>query len=229
MSIASGILAAVIGKMTTGMGTRLDASLYSASVWYNSVSIVSAQERYGNQFPKSNLNPHNPFSGIFKGSDNEWIIITINQYNQTYNKLCSMLEMTDLIDNPLYSEVSKLKNDEAVMKAFMTRMFDAFETKTSKEWFRIFQKNDLPCEILVHHKDVSTDPQALENGYIRNVEFKNGEKIAMPTTPVQFSAYDTECYETYCKIGMNTKDFLLYLGYTEEQIEELVAKKVCIC
>lgn len=221
MSIAAGILAAVIGRTTTGMGTKINSSLYGSSIWYNGVSIVSAQEKYGNEFPKSKMNPHNPFASIYQCSDNEWIITTINQYNQYYNKVCGILEMNDLIDNEDYNTIDKLKADKSIMQSFIVRMVEAFKTKTCQEWFDVFNYNDLPCEKLVHHKNVSTDEQAKANGYIKDIKFENGEIAAMPSTPIQFSSYNLDRYDTYSRVGLDTAEVLKDNGFTDNEIEQM--------
>ena len=228
MSIASGILAALLGRQATGLGTRVDASLYSASIWYNSINVVSAQQRYGNHFPKSKMNPHNPFAGMYQCSDGEWIMININQFDKTYRQLCLMLGLDDLADDPRCCLVQNLKADATLMQGFISRMVGAFAQKSSQEWFDIFFANDLPCEKLMHHADVSTDAQAWDNGYIREVVFTGGTKAVMPCTPVQFSAYPQERYEAYSRIGQHTAAILADIGYADADIAHMAAEKAVV-
>lgn len=225
MSVASGILAAVVGRQNTGRGTRLDVSLYSAAIWYNGVSIVSTQDRYKNEFPKPRLRPHNPLAGTYMGNDGNFLMIIANPFSKYYDKICTILGLDEFVGSEIYGDIKRLKSDPQLMEHFVQCMIEAFSKKSSTEWYALFNENDIPCEYLNHHADVSKDPQAWANGYLQKVTFGNGAEVTMPTPPVKFYNYGTEDYQTACRLGMDTADILEKNGYSKEDIDAMAQSK----
>ena len=75
-----------------------------------------------------------------------------------------------------------------------------------------------------HLSELATDPQAIANNFVQPVTFSSGKTIAMPTVPVEFSAYDTgKAYEPTGAVGRDTDEVLTGMGYTAIQIAELKA------
>ena len=57
---------------------------------------------------------------------------------------------------------------------------------------------------------------------MQDVQFPSGKTVAMPTVPIEFSAYDTRGkYEKTGEIGRDTESVLEEVGYTKEQVEAL--------
>jgi crotonobetainyl-CoA:carnitine CoA-transferase CaiB-like acyl-CoA transferase len=221
MSSASGILAAIIGRKTTGAGTRLDVSLYSAAIWYNAINVVSTQKCYGNEYPKPKENPHNPLAGTYMGSDGDWLMILAQPFSKYYDMICKILGMDDLVGSKVYGAIKNLKADEKLMEYFVGRIVNAFSKKATDEWMRIFNENDIPCEYLYHHSHISEDPQAWSNDYLQKVTFESGSEVAMPKTPVKFYNYPSASYDTRCRLGMHTREVLREHGYSEEEIKKI--------
>ena len=72
-------------------------------------------------------------------------------------------------------------------------------------------------------RDVSSDPQAIANGYVRPVTFPDDLTVMMPCPPVQFSEYEMRDYTPAGHIGTDTEAVFRSLGYTDDQIAEMRA------
>ena len=77
-------------------------------------------------------------------------------------------------------------------------------------------------------RDVSTDEQALANGYVKELEFKDGLRVMMPCPPVHFSDYEQRSYTPTGRIGEDTDSVFAAIGYTKEDISRLRAEKAII-
>jgi len=75
-------------------------------------------------------------------------------------------------------------------------------------------------------RDVGTDPQAVENDYLTQVDFGKGVKVMMPCPPIQFSEYKVRPYESAGVLGRDTDKVFTELGYSQEQTEALKAKGI---
>ena len=69
-SLAGGISAALYQKAKTGKGCKVMISLFAQAIWSESAGMVSTQ--YGDEYPKTRLNPGSPVMDTFKSADDKW-------------------------------------------------------------------------------------------------------------------------------------------------------------
>lgn len=217
--LCAGVLAAVIGRSKTGKGTLVSSSLMGSSIWYNNAAVVSTQ--YGNKFPKDKDHPANPFGWQYQCADGEWLMIGVVDYADTYRKLIPLFGHPELVDDERFNTIAAVQQhlDEA-MPIFRA----GFMMDTRDNWVERIGALNIVVGKIGHLSELATDPQALANNFVRKVTFPSGKEVAMPTIPVEFSAYDAgEAYEPTGAIGRDTVEVLGEVGYTAEQVEELRA------
>ncbi|MHC1719252.1 MAG: CaiB/BaiF CoA transferase family protein [Clostridiaceae bacterium] len=215
-ALTSGILAALFARERSGKGTFVTSSLYNAGIWYGTTGIVSAQECYGNDYPKSKLQPLNPFSHMYQCKDGEYLLTANTDYEKDYERMCTLLELEEYIGNEKYSTIEGVRENT---EEFVGILNDKYMQKTRDEWVKHLSEADVVCEKCVHMKDVTKDEQAWANGYLKNVTFPSGNTAVLPTVPVQFSEYKTEAYEIPGAVGRDTFEIMKSLGYTEKDFE----------
>lgn len=223
----SGILMALIGRERTGHGTRVDTSLFASGIWCNAVAVVSHQPQFGGKRPLDPLRPADPFSQFYMCSDGKWIGIFDNEYQRDLPKFAKLFGMPDLVENPKYASLSALAESDAIVE-FVQRLNELFLTRSSGEWREYLSSNNVSCEIMHCIRDVSTDEQALANGYVKELKFKDGLSVMMPRPPVHFSDYEQRDYVPTGRIGEDTDRVFMAMGYTEEEISQLREKKTIL-
>lgn len=222
--VAAGVLAAVIRRYKTGEGSMVSSSLMAAGIWANYSHVTAGQDR-GPEDPKGPfLTPYpfkqwrNPFYHIYRCKDEKLLFLLGGSYGKLHFTL-KALGLDDLIDDPRYADHSSMvKNSDYLYD----RMIAAFIQKTAAEWAEILKPLDISYEILASNADVSKDKQAWVNGYLTNMRCPNGSSYIVPNTPVDFS--DMEKSQT-CHVGgvgTHTREILDSLGYTDEQIRQLL-------
>lgn len=221
-NICSGILAALFARTQSGKGTFLTSSLYSSAIWYNSTGIISTQEKYGNAYPKDKNKPVNPLSHIYKCKDEEYMIITVLDYNGSWEKMSTLLGFSEYKDDERFNTIFAVREN---MDEFIKIINHAFMQKTRAEWSELFDQADIVYEKLAHMSEVTKDPQAWVNNYLTEVTFPNDSKAILPTVPIQFSEYQVTEYKASGAVGRDTLDVLQKLGYSEAEYNELVEKK----
>lgn len=223
----SGILMALIGRERTGHGTRVDTSLFASGIWCNAVAVVSHQPQFGGKRPLDPLRPADPFSQFYMCSDGKWIGIFDNEYQRDLPKFAKLFGMPDLVENPKYASLSALAESDAIVE-FVQRLNELFLTRSSGEWREYLSSNNVSCEVMHCIRDVSTDEQALANGYVKELKFKDGLSVMMPRPPVHFSDYEQRDYVPTGRIGEDTDRVFMAMGYTEEEISQLRDKKTIL-
>ncbi|WP_368274089.1 CaiB/BaiF CoA transferase family protein, partial [Intestinimonas butyriciproducens] len=74
-SLSGGICAALYQKAKTGKGCKVMVSLFAQAIWSESAGMVSTQ--YGDEYPKTRLNPGSPVMDTFKSADDKWFYMSI--------------------------------------------------------------------------------------------------------------------------------------------------------
>lgn len=220
-TLFGGICAALLNREKTGHGDKISVSLFGASIWYSGLMITSTQEKYGNVFPKARNNG-NPLAIPYKAQDGEWIMLSIIEHERYWGAFCKAVGHEELISDPRFDTREHMMQNKAALIAFLEAVF---QTKSSSEWLSILQQADIVHDKLRHLKDIVTDEQAWANDYLYNFTFPNGEKAILPAPPIQSAELGELPRQRGPFLGEHTKEVLHELGYSVEQIEQMMAKK----
>mgnify|MGYP001715543979 FL=1 len=219
MFLASGILAALIGREKTGAGDYVTCALEHAAIYALSTGMVSAQ--YGNQYPKSRREVNNPLNNVFHSKDDKWVVLCLPEYDRDWPRVMKLIHREDLAEHPDYSDVQAVNSKG--LAGEVTDILDAgFAQFTRDELLDMFGKNDMPCEPAQTPLDVYEDQNALVNEYIKQVPYPKGGRWC-PTVPVQFDLNETAELEPTGMMGSSTEAVMVELGYTKEEIDAAMA------
>ena len=221
MIFAMGVLAAYVGALNTGKGTIVSNSLYGSAIWYNAAHVMSTQ--FGNKLPLDKNQPNNPLGFPYECKDGEWLYLGLGNYKKDFPIFCKAIGHPEFIGDERFTTIKELQQNRDF---FMPMIRSVFKSKNRDEWVSILAGNDLVCGKVEHVKNIATDPQALENKYIRKISYPNGDVVGMPGVPVKMSSYDDYDYKLPGKVGSSTDDVMKDFGYTEEEIAELKSKGV---
>lgn len=221
----SGILMAIIGREKSGHGTFVSTSLMASGIWCNAIGVVSHQKQFAGDRINDPLRPADPFCHFYKCSDGKYIGVFDNEYRRELPKFAELFDLPYILEDERFSSLPRLQETDAV-KELTEKLNEVFLTKTSDEWIAYLESNNVSCERMKRLSDVSEDEQAIANGYVQEVTFKDDLKVMMPCPPVKFSEYDMRPYTSAGVLGKDTDKVFGDLGYTEEEIKELKNKNV---
>jgi crotonobetainyl-CoA:carnitine CoA-transferase CaiB-like acyl-CoA transferase len=135
-----GILAALNSRNTTGRGQHVEVNLLSSAlsglVNHSSGYVAGGTVpfRMGNAHPS--LFPYEPLPA----SDGELIVIAGN--DGQFRKLCQVLELPDLPDDPRFAHNQDRTANREVLRPILV---DRLARRTKDEWFRDLLKAGVPC------------------------------------------------------------------------------------
>lgn len=227
---AAGILAALYRRTITGEGMKVSTSLMATGVWSNYSHITAGQDRPAQDTLKPLHTPEpfkewkNPFYHIYMCKDEKLFFLLGGSYSKLPLTLHA-LGLDDLVDDPRYQNHTSMRENSAEL---YDRMIEVFATKTSAEWEQILRPLDISYEILARNYEIYKDPQVWANGCLNNMLCPNGDTYVVPTTPVDFGGVERTPTRHAGTIGCDTKEVLASLGYTPEQIQELLDKGVAV-
>lgn len=197
----SGILAALRVKESTGMGQHVDLSLMDTGVSVmtnqamNYLTTGHAPNRMGNRHP--NLTPYQ----VFDCADG-WIIIATGNDGQ-YAKLCKLLGLDQMIDDPKFvTNAARLEN-----RAEMTaRLTAATVLRTKADLLADCEAQSVPAGPINHMDEVFADPQVKARGLALELDGVPGVR-----SPYRFSDSSLALEKPSPTLGGDTQEILAEL------------------
>ena len=228
-SLSGGICAALYQKAKTGKGCKVMVSLFAQAIWSESAGMVSTQ--YGDEYPKTRLNPGSPVMDTFKSADDKWFYMSILEPDRYNDALMKELGRNDLVGDPRYCTAVAAKAHSSELVEILSA---EFAKHTMDEIAAMFARADIAYDRVQHIKEVLDDPQALENMYIIPVENRDGTVTKQPMTPIRFATTEPARIEDIAPtmerqaplVGEHSAEILKEHGYTDEDIQKLVYSKV---
>jgi crotonobetainyl-CoA:carnitine CoA-transferase CaiB-like acyl-CoA transferase len=213
-----GIIAAFVKKLTTGEGTKVEGSLYTAGLDLQTEPLtVYLSTRPGREILRRDENLatwyHQAPYGQFRLADAE-IAMSVND----------PMKVADALDSDELRELARidrfLERDryaQAFARVVATRRF--------VDVAAAFDRAEIWYSRIYDFDDVAEDPQAEAVDAFREIEIR-GEKAVLVNHPVKYDDATPPLRIRAYAIGEHTREVLSELGYTDARIEELVARGV---
>ena len=219
-----GVLLAILNRQKTGLGQQVDLSLLGVGNWMMATALQFALS-FGEEPPrKKRTNVNNPLLNYYQTSDDKWVLIICLPDEPYWSPLCRCIGREDLEHDPRFAmREFRLENNEELIAIFDT----VFRTKTRDEWAALFDEHSIVwTHIPMSFEEVTKDPQVLANKHIVDFEHPELGTVKTLTTPIRLNKEAPPIKSLGPEIGQHTEEVLLELGYTWEDIGDLMEKGV---
>lgn len=216
--LAMGIVAAYVRKLTTGKGTRVESSLFSAGFDLQTEPLtVFMSTRPGAKVMDRNPHlaswyHHAPY-GVYRVTDGEMVV--------SANPLATLAEALDSPELRAIVTVDRYGERDKVAQIFAAVM----EKRSYAEVAAAFDRHNIWYGPVHDFDDVAEDPQVEALGVFREEDIL-GRKITLVNHPIR---YDDQIPDLRIKgllVGEHTREILTEHGYSPAQIDDLIARKV---
>jgi CoA:oxalate CoA-transferase len=163
MMLAHAVLAALVHRLRTGEGQKVDVSLYGSQIALQGIHVARSLHH-------TPLRPPGQSSGVLSHRslclDGRWIAFGFLEARH-YPKLCRGLELEHLIDDPCFATpAARGENHGRLVELIDAQVI----TRPSSEWIERLVAADVPCTVIQDYAMIAEDPQARANGYIHEQE-----------------------------------------------------------
>lgn len=231
MCLAFGVASALYNREKTGEGTHVFTSLLANAVYLNHDAFIEVQ--YGEKYPKTRKAPRRSMLNTYQCGDGKWISLSIAQNFDRYWKpfVTKVLKRPDLANNPKYQvmEDTMYENAPALVEIFD----EAFAKMTRDEAIEKLRAIDAPVDAVQSTEDLMTDQQVLDNKYIFKREAsmppsEDQKDIWIPAAPLKVGdeSCGTDNVTRGPKLGEHSVEILKEYGYTDEEIQDMLDRKV---
>lgn len=224
--LAYGILAALAARDRQGIGQQVEVSLLGSGIHLQAYNINTALLR-GRQIPRpSRRTLKNPMANHFECADGEWLMLSEPQVDRFWHDFCVALGIEHLEKDEKFVDAAKRREHYLELIGIIEGVF---KKKTRAEWMKVLDEKGggIAYSPVLRPTDLANDQQALENGYITEINHPSIGPIKMVGNPVSFTGTPVKVEGYAPQFGQHTEEILLGVcGYSWQQIEELKDEEV---
>lgn len=216
-----GILSALLHRDKTGIGQKVETSLFETGVFWTGYHLLSYMAT--GQEPRKMGSSHAAFApyGAFKTASDE-IMIGISN-NSLFGKLCKVIGKEELIhDSRFASNLDRVHNRDVLSK----ELEKAFMMKKASYWKEQIDEVGVPCSIIQKISAMIDHPQVESTGMLEKISHPLIDNMKLARLPIQLSESPARINKAPPLLGEDTHSILKESGLSDEAIENLVAKGI---
>ena len=219
---AAAVVQALRHRERTGEGQFVHTSILNACMLFNSSTWIHPDgrgpdrdridaEQYGFSALRRLYETADGWLCIFATGDAEWAA------------LCDALEVGHLATDERFADAAARESNDAVLAGELSAVFTA---KDAGHWFAVLDAANVPCEVAssTFARELFDDPDMHARGWVvRNAHAHLGtvDHVGMPWS---FSLTAAQNLAGSPITGQHSRVILRRLGYTDGEIDELVAE-----
>lgn len=213
------ICAALLRKEKTGKGDIVSSGLFHNGIFATGTMSLINQKPFGKKYPVTRIE-HSVPGGMYRCSDDAWVYIGISSAPAKIPDMLAALGCPEIATDPNYLTPEMRVVDKEGIYEICRK---AFLTNTSDYWLKMGVEFDFPIVKLNTYSSVYEDEQAWANGYLEKVTFPSGNTDIMPRSPIEMQSVGELKTVPAEGVGAHTRKVLAELGYSESQIEAMLA------
>lgn len=214
---ALGVVAAYANRLKTGLGQKVDTSLFEAGIvhtyWQSAIAMATGVS----PGPMGSAHPLNAPYQAFRTADG-WINVgAANQAN--WERLTVAVGAPALAEDPRFRDnAARMENREA-LAAILT---ESFETRDTAAWLAALETAGVPAGPVLSVGEMHQDPQALARGMVVEVEHASAGPVKTLGLPITFSETPGAVTGGAPLLGQDSRAVLRDLGYGADEIQALI-------
>ena len=220
---AMGVSAAYANMLQTGLGQKVDTSLFEAAItqtyWQSAIAFATGEKPE----PLGSAHPINAPYQAFQTSDG-WINIgAANQSN--WVRFLDVIEAPELdADDRFSSNAQRARNLPALIEILNTYLVK----DTTQNWLTRMEAAQLPAGPVNDILQMHVDPQALARDMVVEVDHVVAGRVKTIGHPVKFNRTPAQVADAAPVLGQHTREVLGVMGYDRAQIYALVQSRAVI-
>ncbi len=214
---ALGVIAAYVHRMRTGMGQRVDTSLFEAAIthtyWQSAIAFATGDS----PGPMGSAHPLNAPYQAFRTKDG-WINVgAANQAN--WLRLLEVIEAPELAGDGRFADnQARITNLEALVEL----LAPYFAARPTGDWLARLEAAGVPAGPVLSVGQMHADPHALARGMVTEVAHPKAGRVKTLGLPIAFSETPGKVARGAPLYGEHSRAVLAELGYGEAEIEQLI-------
>lgn len=218
-ALATGILAALCRRATTGCGGQVHTSLLEA--------VVSLQAALWNEYQQTGIAPIRKGNGQALAAPAADVIqvddgaIVVSAYtSHKWAALCRLIDRPELIDDPRYADnAARVAHRPQLLRS----LSEAFTGMTRAQAIGLLDSAGIVCGAIRSLADVADDKDVLAADILVDVMEPNGNVGTSPGLGFSIDGARRTCSVSAPGCGQHSREILRELGHSEDDIGRLIS------
>ncbi|OLC73278.1 MAG: hypothetical protein AUH87_00300 [Deltaproteobacteria bacterium 13_1_40CM_4_54_4] len=211
-----GILGALVNRLITGQGQKVETSLLRASLSF----LAESASRYfeTGEVPRRAHRTHT--AGVFAFEDHDGLpfVIHLSSPEKFWRGFLDVLGKPEWVEDPRFQD---RKGRTANHDALSSLSQEIFRRGRRSDWLRRLEERDVPCAPLNTLEEVFQDPQVREYGFPIEVEHPKMGKMRMLGSAIELSRTPPKIKSAPPILGEHTEEILREFAHDENTIGRL--------
>jgi len=217
-AVAGAIAAALFARERTGVGQKVEISLYEYAVWALSFDIGTALNQGVNLPQADRQTAQNVLWNYYQAKDGKWVMLVMPQTDQYWSSFCRAIGKLEWEKDIRFDPHDKRMEQNVTL---ISALDNIMSSKTVAEREAIAREHNLVVERIQSPVEVANDPQAWENDFFSEMEYGPGVQLKMINSPIRFSKTPASARLPAPELGQHTDAILRELEYAGDDIAEL--------
>ena len=218
---AIGVLAAYADRLKTGRGQLVDTSLFEAALqqtYWHAASYFATGESPG---PLGSAHILTAPYQAFEASDGYINIGGANQSN--WERIAEVLGHPEWREDPRFADnTARMHHRDALADA----MNAVLRTRTRGQWMAVFDAAGVPAGPVHSLGEALEHPQTRARGMVVDLVHPDAGATRAIGCPVHLSRTPARITRPAPRLGEHTREVLREAGYTDSDIDDLVASRI---
>jgi crotonobetainyl-CoA:carnitine CoA-transferase CaiB-like acyl-CoA transferase len=217
--LCNAILAALLARVQTERGQRVETSLYGGATWLGAAELTYAliadeqYPRFGGGHPS--LSPLGLY-GVYETADGHLALLGAG--DEEWAAFLEALELTEIEADPRFADaMSRVIHAEELREVVRPRLLE----RDSADWATRLAAADVRFAPVQDYRMIAADEQASVMGYVRRFEREDGSSVQAVGNPIRMSETPVSPGARPPELGEHTEEVLLEAGYDWAEIGAL--------
>ena len=221
---AMGVVAAILHRLLTGEGQRVDTSLYEAGIthtyWQSAIALATGES----PGPMGSAHPLSAPYQAFETSDG-WINVGAST-QAIWEKVPEIVGQPELVDDKRFRDnAARMENLDELVAVLVP----LFKQHSTQRWLRRFEAAGVPAGPVASVQEMLAHSQTIEREMVTEVQHSTLGPVKTLGFPVKLGASQAAIERGAPILGEHTLEVLLENGYTKTSVAELQRSAIIIC
>ena len=221
---AMGAMAALMQRAQTGKGQEVQSALFENNIFLVSQHMLqfAVTGKAAAPMPER-ISPWGIYD-VFSVRDGEQIFLAVVGDSQ-WKIFCDAFGFADWFADPRL----KTNNDRVLARDWMMPLLrERLAGHSAKALATVFENNGLPFAPITDPQDLFADPHLLATGGLAPMTLPDGRETASPLLPITLNGQRPGLRLNPPKLGEHGRELLQGLGYTVQEMDDLVQAGVVL-
>ena len=223
MTLFGAIMMGLYQREKTDVGSYVSTSLVANGCWSNGMHLQGAMAGYDLGSVLDEKGYRSPFSMVYKTRDERYIVIVLTNPAKEWPDIARGLGHPEWVEDERFPDIQSIMKHRDEIRDMFAQVIGS---KSLADVCLALDKENITYGVVEKISEVINDAHLIENEIIVKTDSDNPDYQWTVANPIQIRGEKQRPPKDAPAIGEHTREILQESGYSEDDIEQLLADKV---